>query len=202
MRSLLSLLRLSPRQLRALALVAVLSSCGTASALLEPWLYRAVIDEVAGVLAASGPLKFADRFDATDEDIVIAAERAGLCSLLMRLRDGLETEIGEGGITLSAGERQRILLARAFIARPRVLILDEATANLDYRTEVSVKEALAVLGRGRTMITIAHRRSMLSDVDRVIVIRDGASEQEDTLEALIRAGGYFADMMRADEPSP
>jgi ABC-type multidrug transport system fused ATPase/permease subunit len=139
------------------------------------------------------------RFDATDEDIAAAAERAGLGELLARLPQGLETEIGEGGVTLSAGERQRVLLARAFLARPRVLILDEATANLDYHTEAAVKQALDVLGRNRTMITIAHRRSMLRDVDRVIVIRDGAVEQEGTPEELMRAGGYYADMMRADE---
>jgi ABC-type multidrug transport system fused ATPase/permease subunit len=139
------------------------------------------------------------RFDATDEEIVAAAERAGLASLLKRLPQGLETEIGEGGITLSVGERQRILLARAFVARPRVLILDEATANLDFLTEASVKEALAILGQGRTMITIAHRRSMLTDVDRVIVIRDGAIEQEGSPEELLRSGGFYADMVRWDQ---
>ncbi len=139
------------------------------------------------------------RFDATDADVIEAAERAGLGALLDRLPNGLETEIGEGGVTLSAGERQRVLLARAFIARPRVLILDEATANLDYYTESAVKRALDVLSRSRTMITIAHRRSMLSDVDRVIVIRDGAVEQQGTPEELMRAGGFYADMMRADD---
>ncbi|HEX7978418.1 MAG TPA: ATP-binding cassette domain-containing protein, partial [Gemmatimonadaceae bacterium] len=142
------------------------------------------------------------RFDATDDEIADAAERAGLGPLLTRLREGLETEIGEGGITLSAGERQRVLLARAFIARPRVLILDEATANLDYVTEASVKKALAVLGQGRTMITIAHRRAMLTDVDRVIVVRDGAIEQDGSPEELLRSGGFYADMIRWDESPP
>ena len=119
--------------------------------------------------------------------------------LLSRLPEGLNTEIGEGGVALSAGERQRVLLGRAFVAKPRVLVLDEATANLDYRTEASVKDALAVLSRGRTTILIAHRRSMLTDVDRVMVLRDGRIEQQGTPAELLRRPGYFHDMMRQPE---
>jgi ATP-binding cassette, subfamily B, bacterial len=141
------------------------------------------------------------RFDATDHEVVIAAERAGLSAVIARLPEGIDTEIGEGGITLSVGERQRVLLARAFVARPRVLILDEATANLDYRTEASVKKALEELGRGHTTITVAHRRSMLIDVDRVIVIRDGRIEQQGSPAELIRSGGYFSDLIRAEGSS-
>jgi ATP-binding cassette, subfamily B, bacterial len=138
------------------------------------------------------------RFDATDDDIAIAAEQAGLAALIARLADGLDTGVGEGGIALSVGERQRVLLARAFVATPRVLVLDEATANLDYRTEASVKKALAVLGRDHTTITVAHRRSMLIDVDRVIVLRDGRIEQQGVPGELLRTGGYFRDMMREE----
>jgi ABC-type multidrug transport system fused ATPase/permease subunit len=140
--------------------------------------------------------------DATDSEIDEAARQAGLSSLISRLPDGLATEIGEGGVTLSAGERQRVLLARAFVAKPRVLVLDEATANLDYRTEASVKEALTVLGRGRTMLLIAHRRSMLTDVDRILVLRDGRIEQQGTPTELLGEPGYFHDMMHAHVAEP
>ena len=138
------------------------------------------------------------RLDATREDIEKAAELAGLRSSITRLEGRLDTEIGEGGFALSMGERQRVLLARAFVARPRVLVLDEATANLDFRTEASVKEALTILARGHTTITVAHRRSMVLDVDRVIVLRDGRIEQQGTPAELLQRGGYFRDMMRGD----
>jgi ABC-type multidrug transport system fused ATPase/permease subunit len=140
------------------------------------------------------------RLDASDPEIDEAAEAAGLLPLLSRLPEGLNTEIGEGGVALSAGERQRVLLGRAFVAKPRVLVLDEATANLDYRTEASVKGALAVLSRGRTTMLIAHRQSMLTDVDRVMVLRGGRIEQQGTPAELLRQPGYFHDMMRQPEP--
>ena len=136
------------------------------------------------------------RFDATTNEIEDAAREAGLSSLLARLPDGLNTEIGEGGVALSAGERQRVLMARAFVARPRVLVLDEATANLDYRTEAALKKALAVLSRGRTTLVIAHRPSMLTAVDRVIVLKDGRIEQQGPPGQLLETSGYFHDMMR------
>jgi len=140
------------------------------------------------------------RLDAGDAEIVEAAREAGLARLLTRLPDGLDTAVGEGGVALSAGERQRVLLARAFVARPRVLVLDEATANLDYRTEASVKKALMVLGRGRTTLVIAHRRSMLTDVDRVLVLKDGRVVQQGTPGELLHQAGYFHDMMLESRP--
>jgi ABC-type multidrug transport system fused ATPase/permease subunit len=118
-----------------------------------------------------------------------------------RLPDGLQTLIGERGVALSVGERQRTLLARAFVAQPTILILDEATANLDFRTELSIKRALSVLAEGRTTLIIAHRRSMLTDVDRVLVLQNGRIEQDGTPDQLMKVDGYFRDMMfRADEP--
>jgi len=140
------------------------------------------------------------RLDARDAEIVEAAREAGLARLLTRLPDGLDTAVGEGGVALSAGERQRVLLARAFVARPRVLVLDEATANLDYRTEASVKKALMVLGRGRTTLVIAHRRSMLTDVDRVLVLKNGRVVQQGTPGELLHQAGYFHDMMLESRP--
>jgi len=137
------------------------------------------------------------RFDAGDLDVQDASRLAGLGTLLERLPDGLATLVGERGVQLSAGERQRILLARAFVARPAVLLLDEATANLDFRTEDEVKRAISEVARGRTTIIVAHRRSMLTGVHRVLVLRNGVIEQEGTPETLIEEPGYFREMMSA-----
>ena len=135
------------------------------------------------------------RLTATDDEIKEAASQAGLDSVLERLDDGLETMVGERGVELSVGERQRVLLARAFVARPTVLVLDEATANLDFRTEAAVKQALETLAEGRTTLLIAHRPSMLTDVDRVIVLRDGEIEQDGTPADLLERQGYFRDLV-------
>jgi ABC-type multidrug transport system fused ATPase/permease subunit len=139
------------------------------------------------------------RFDAGDDEVQDASRLAGLEPLLERLPEGLATPIGERGAELSAGERQRVLLARAFLARPTVLILDEATANLDFRTEESVKAAMQQISHGRTTIIVAHRKAMLTDVDRVLVLRRGVIEQDGPPAVLIEQPGYFRDMMRAQE---
>jgi ABC-type multidrug transport system fused ATPase/permease subunit len=139
------------------------------------------------------------RLDATDEEVVEAAQLAGLGPVLERLPEGLEATIGDRGVELSVGERQRVLLARAFVARPAILVLDEATANLDFRTEAQVKVALERLARGRTTLVIAHRRSMLTDVDRVLVLRDGRIEQDGPPQELLKSDGYFRQMMTAQD---
>jgi ATP-binding cassette subfamily B protein len=105
--------------------------------------------------------------------------------------------VGERGVQLSAGERQRILLARAFVARPAILVLDEATANLDFRTEAAVKQAVERMAVGRTTLVIAHRRSMLTDVNRVLVLRGGRIEQNGPPADLLQVEGYYRDMMQA-----
>jgi ABC-type multidrug transport system fused ATPase/permease subunit len=139
------------------------------------------------------------RLDATDQEVRDAATLAGLDPVLDRLPDGMATPIGERGVELSVGERQRVLLARAFLARPAILVLDEATANLDFKTEAHVKEALERLSRGRTTLVVAHRKSMLTDVDRVLVLRDGRIEQDGTPGELIGRAGYFRQMMSSQE---
>jgi ATP-binding cassette subfamily B protein len=139
------------------------------------------------------------RLEASDEEVAEAAQLAGLGPVLERLPQGLEATIGDRGVELSVGERQRVLLARAFVARPAILVLDEATANLDFRAEAQVKIALERLARGRTTLVIAHRRSMLTDVDRVLVRRDARIEQDGPPSELLKADGDFHQMMTAQD---
>ena len=164
-----------------------------------------VRNEIRSVSADGALLRFSiaeniryGRFGADDDDVRGAARMAGLDPLLERLPEGLQTVVGERGVELSTGERQRILLARAFIARPRILILDEATANLDFRTEGLVKQAIHELARGRTTLIVAHRRSMVEGADRVMVLRGGRIEQEGPPARLAEVPGYFRDFMLAD----
>ena len=142
------------------------------------------------------------RLSATDEEVRKAALQAGLGPALRRLPEGLETMLGERGFELSLGERQRVLLARAFVADPRVLILDEATANLDFATEAAVKQTLRQLTRGRTTLIIAHRQSMLTEVDRIVAIRDGRVIEDGAPEVLLAQRGYFYQMMSAPQRGP
>ena len=137
------------------------------------------------------------RTGATDDEVRAAALKAGLGAAVERLPQGLETPLGERGYELSLGERQRVLLARAFLASPKLLILDEATANLDFKTEAAIKKTLCELTRGRTTLIIAHRQSMMTDVDRVVAIRDGQVIEEGTPQALLGRQGYFFQMMSA-----
>ena len=153
-----------------------------------------------GVVAADGAVfrgSLADniiykRPEATMEEVRSAALAAGLGSALERLPEGLQTKVGEGGMGLSVGERQRLQLARVLAANPRIMVLDEATSNLDYATELEVKQALASLRKGRTTIVIAHRFSMVRDVDYIYVLDAGQVTEEGTPEQLIAVGGWFA----------
>ncbi len=142
------------------------------------------------------------RLNATDEQVRRAALEAGLGRTIERLPRGLETVLGERGHELSMGERQRVLLARAFVANPRILILDEATANLDFKTEAAVKQTLRELTQGRTTLIIAHRQSMLTEVDRVVVLRDGQVIEEGPPQNLFDQHGYFFQMMTAQPRGP
>lgn len=132
------------------------------------------------------------RPDASDAAVRDAALAAGLGRALDRLPQGLDTEIGEQGMGLSLGERQRLQIARVLLAEPRILVLDEATANLDYATECEVKEALARLRAGRTTLVIAHRFSMVADADHVVVLDGGRVVESGPPAELAAAGGWFA----------
>ena len=144
-----------------------------------------------GTIAANIRYK---RPDASDKEVLEAALAAGLGNALATLPDGLETEIGEGGLGLSVGERQRLQIARILVDRPRILVLDEATANLDYSTESDVKQTLSGLSNHPTMLVIAHRYSMVKDADHVVVLERGQIIEQGTPQQLIEAGGWFAQL--------
>jgi ATP-binding cassette subfamily B protein len=135
--------------------------------------------------------------EATDEDIEMAIDVVGLRELVDRLPEGLDTAVHERGQTLSAGERQQLALARAFLARPRVLILDEATSSLDLRSETVIERALDRLLEGRSAILIAHRLTTAQRADRIVVIDNGGIVEMGTPEELLKAGGAYAIMYEA-----
>jgi ATP-binding cassette, subfamily B, bacterial len=112
----------------------------------------------------------------------------------MALPHGYDTEVGERGALLSAGERQLVAFARAWLADPTLLILDEATSNLDVATETRVTEAMRRLRQGRTTIVIAHRLSTVIEADQIAVIEDGRVVELGSPEELLDAGGRFADL--------
>ena len=140
-------------------------------------------------------LRFA-RPDATDDDLWDALRRARLADLVASLPDGLDTLVGERGYRLSGGERQRLTIARLLLARPRVVILDEATAHLDSASEAAVQAALADALAGRTALVIAHRLSTIRDADAILVIEHGRVVERGTHTELLAAGGRYAELYR------
>ena len=135
------------------------------------------------------------RPDATDDEVLEACRLVGLGDLIDRLPDGVDTPVHERGVSLSSGERQLLALARAFLARPRILVLDEATSNLDLKSEAMIEEALDVLLEGRTAILIAHRLATAMRADRIAVIHDGEVVELGTHADLVAHGGRYAAMV-------
>jgi ATP-binding cassette subfamily B protein len=113
------------------------------------------------------------RLDATDEEVMAAAKAVNAHEFIMKLENGYDTEVNERGSRLSVGERQLISFARALLANPRILILDEATSNIDTFTERMVQRGIKKLLYGRTSFVIAHRLSTIRDADRIMVIDNG-----------------------------
>jgi ATP-binding cassette subfamily B protein len=134
------------------------------------------------------------RPDASDEEVNEAVRLVGLDGLVDRSPDGVDTFVHERGQSLSSGERQLIALARAFLARPRILVLDEATSNLDLKSETAVESALDVLLEQRTAILIAHRLSTAMRADRIVVVDHGRIVEIGPHEELVNAGGIYAGM--------
>jgi ATP-binding cassette, subfamily B, bacterial len=134
------------------------------------------------------------RPEATDEQVWAAIDQVGLRDLVERSPDGLDTQLHERGQSVSSGERQLLALARAFLAEPRVVVLDEATSNLDLHSELRVEAALDALLEGRTAILVAHRLSTAMRADRIIVVDDHGIVESGSHDELVSAGGRYAAM--------
>ncbi len=134
--------------------------------------------------------------DASMEEVIEAAKSANAHEFITKLPDGYNTMVGEGGVNLSGGEKQRISIARAIIQKPNILILDEATASMDTRTERKIQAAIDKLKQGRTIISIAHRLSTLRDADMLCVIENGELKETGTHDELIRKKGKYYELYK------
>jgi ATP-binding cassette subfamily B protein len=133
-------------------------------------------------------------FDASDEDVVEAAKMAEAHGFITDLEDGYDTEVGERGVKLSGGQRQRISIARVLLQDPEVLVLDEATSDVDTETEMRIQESIETLVEDRTVLAIAHRLSTIKDADEILVLEDGRVAERGTHADLLEEGGTYADL--------
>ncbi len=140
------------------------------------------------------------RPEASDDEVVAAAVRAGLEGLLDDLPDGLDTLVGERGLTLSGGQRQRVAIARALLAEPRILILDDATSSVDATTESLIKSALTEVMEGRTTFVIAHRLSTIALADEVVVLEDGRVAARGTHRELLEESPLYREIAEKGLP--
>lgn len=134
------------------------------------------------------------KLDATDEEVIAAAKAVNAHDFIMNMEKGYDTEVNERGSRLSLGQRQLISFARAMLANPRILILDEATSNIDTFTEKLVQQGIKKLLRGRTSFVIAHRLSTIRDCDRIMVIDDGMIKESGTHEELLSQRGIYFNL--------
>jgi ATP-binding cassette subfamily B protein len=140
------------------------------------------------------------RADATREEIELAARRAQAHDFIARLPDGYDTRVGERGLTLSGGQRQRIAIARAFLADPRILILDDATSSVDASTEAAIKAALREVMAGRTTIVIAHRLSTIALADEILVLEDGRVAAHGSHDELLEVSDLYREIVEKGLP--
>jgi len=150
----------------------------------EPYLFSGTIAE---------NIRFG-KHDATDEQVRAAAETVGAHELIMRLEYGYDTPVRERGVNLSVGQRQLVSFARALLREPRILLLDEATANIDTRTEARLQKALGALLQGRTAFVIAHRLATVRNADKIVVLMHGKIVEQGTHEDLLLARGAYYDL--------
>jgi ABC-type multidrug transport system fused ATPase/permease subunit len=134
------------------------------------------------------------KLDATDTDIIAAAKDANAHEFIMALPQGYETILGGKGVSLSQGQRQLIGIARAILAKPQILILDEATSSVDTRTEVLIQKAMDNLMKNRTSFVIAHRLSTIRDADLILVMKDGDIVEQGNHVELLASNGFYAEL--------
>ncbi|MBQ8396449.1 MAG: ATP-binding cassette domain-containing protein, partial [Oscillospiraceae bacterium] len=150
----------------------------------DTWLFRGTIyDNIAY-----------GREGATLDEVKAAAEAARIDSYIESLPDGYDTVLTDDGINISKGQRQLITIARAMISNSQMLILDEATSNVDSRTEIKIQEAMAELMKGRTCFIIAHRLSTIQNSDNILVIQDGKISESGTHDELLEKGGFYSTL--------
>jgi ATP-binding cassette, subfamily B, multidrug efflux pump len=163
-----------------------------ASVLQEPFLFSGTVAE---------NIRYG-RLDATQEEIEAAARAVSAHHFITALPHGYDTQLGTGGGTLSGGQRQLVSFARAVLADPRILILDEATSNIDTRTEALIQTALRTLLRGRTSVVIAHRLSTIRNADVILVVESGRVVERGTHASLLSSDGLYADLYRRQFREP
>ncbi len=134
------------------------------------------------------------RDGAGQAEVEAAARGAALMDLIGRLPQGFDTEVGERGLKLSGGEKQRVAIARTLVKNPPILLLDEATSALDTRTEQDILATLHSVAEGRTSLSIAHRLSTIADADTILVLSDGQLAEQGDHQALLKRGGLYAEM--------
>jgi ABC-type multidrug transport system fused ATPase/permease subunit len=136
------------------------------------------------------------RLDASDEEVYEGARMAGLHDFIMSLPKAYLTEVGERGVRLSGGQRQRVSLARLFLKRSKIMILDEATSSLDNATEHIVQASIRKIAQGRTTLVIAHRLSTIENADRILVLDKGRVVEEGTHQQLLEREGNYSKFYR------
>lgn len=140
-------------------------------------------------------LKYA-RQEATDEEVFAACRAASIHDKILSFPDGYQTKVGERGLRLSGGEKQRVAIARTILKNPRIILLDEATAALDTETEQHIQDALTTLGQGRTMLVIAHRLSTITTADQILVLHEGRVDERGNHDELLAKKGRYASMWK------
>jgi len=152
-------------------------------------------------VARACPLAYG-REGATADEIATAAEAAHVDHFVRTLPDGYDTELNDDSSNISQGQRQLLTIARAFVADPPILILDEATSSVDTRTEALIQQAMARLMEGRTSFVIAHRLSTIRDADRILVVSGGRVVESGRHEELLAAGSLYAELYRTQFAPP
>lgn len=134
------------------------------------------------------------KLDATDEEVAAAAKAAHADHFIQTLPDGYDMELNEEASNVSQGQKQLLTIARAILADPKILILDEATSSVDTRTEIQIQKAMDNLMKGRTSFVIAHRLSTIRDADCILVLKDGDIVEQGKHEELLAKGGFYAEL--------